>query len=77
MQRRLLITYTVLIVFSCLATAYSALQTSQKYYTNRLNHELSVQGKLLTDLFINEFKSVEEMDFQNFAIEYGKALMPA
>jgi len=74
MQRRLLITYTVLIVFSCLATAYSALQTSQKYYTNRLNHELSVQGKLLTDLFINEFKSVEEMDFQNFAIEYGKSV---
>lgn len=71
MQRKLLFTYIVLIVFACFVTAFSALQTSQKYYTNRLNHELSVHGKLLTDLLIKEFTAIGEINFQSFSERYG------
>ncbi|WP_058486578.1 two-component system histidine kinase PnpS [Defluviitalea phaphyphila] len=74
MKRKLLVTYIILIIFSCLVTGFFAIRTSQNYYYNRLNEELLVKVKLISDIFIKEINSNEKIDFQEFSKKYGEVV---
>lgn len=74
MQKKLLATYILLIIFACIITGYFSLAISQTHYTDQLNQQLITHGQLLIQVLENDYEQNHEIDYQRFAERYGKVL---
>lgn len=72
MQKKLIVTYTVLIAFVILLTGFISWRTNEKFYTNQLQQEFETRGKLFVHILQQGYRKEEPDFFNDFVSLYSK-----